>query len=213
MTRDRSALERQLRCYLVTDPRAGNPERLAEICRSALRGGMTAVQLRVPGWTDREALEAARLLRDLCNEFGALFIVNDRADIALASAADGVHVGVDDLPVEAARQVLGPHAVIGYSPERDEDRRQGEAQGADYLGVGPVYGTATKDDAGPEIGLERFGEVVTASSLPVIGIGGIGPENARPVIEAGGVGVAVVSSVFLAGDPEAEARKLVEVLS
>lgn len=200
----------QLRRYLVTDPRAGSVNRLVAICQQALSGGVTAVQLRVKGWSDRDALDAGRKVRMLCSEAGALYLVNDRVDLALATDADGVHLGVDDLPVDVARKLMGPDAVIGYSPETEADRERAETQGANYLGVGPVYGTATKGDAGQELGLDRFREIVQASSVPVVGIGGIDIEHAREVIDAGACGVAIVSAVFFAEDPPAAARALTE---
>ncbi len=197
-----------LRRYLVTDARAGSVERLVAICAAALDGGITTVQLRAKDWTDRQLLEAATALRSLCRDAGALLIVNDRVDIALASGADGVHLGVDDLPVAAARRILGPDALIGYSPESAADRERAEHDGADYLGVGPVYGTTTKGDAGAAIGLEGLQRAVTATTLPVIGIGGIAIETAGAVIEAGAAGVAVVGAVFLADDPREAAAQL-----
>ncbi len=201
-----------LKRYLVTDARAGSVERLIEICRAALEGGVTAIQLRAKGWTDLQLLDAALALGPLCRDANALFVVNDRLDIALASGADGVHLGVDDLPVTVARRLLGPDAVIGYSPEGDADRLDAEAAGADYLGVGPVYGTGTKPDAGAAIGLAGLQRIVAATPLPVIGIGGITIEQAPDVVETGAVGVAVVGAVFMAGDPTAAARRLREVL-
>lgn len=208
---DLPALRRHLTRYLVTDPRIEPAERLVEIVTAAVDGGMTAVQLRAKGWTDRRALEAAHRLKRLCDDRDVMFLVNDRVDLALASGADGVHLGVDDLPVEAARELLGPDAVIGYSPESEQDRREAIATGADYLGVGPVFGTATKDDAGPALGLPEFRRIVQSVDLPVIGIGGIDRENARGVVEAGAAGVAVVSAVLFADDPAAAARDLAGV--
>jgi thiamine-phosphate diphosphorylase len=205
-------LAAQLRCYLVTDARAESVARLVEISRAALAGGVTAIQLRAKGWTDQQLFDAASALRPLCRDAGALFIVNDRVDIALASGADGVHLGVDDLPVAAARGLLGPDAVIGYSPESDADRVRAEADGADYLGVGPVYGTGTKPDAGEAIGLAGLERAVAATTLPVIGIGGITIERSAAVVGTGAVGVAVVGAVFMADDPAAAARRLREVL-
>lgn len=201
-----------LRRYLVTDIRAGSVERLVEICRAAIDGGMTTVQLRAKGWTDRQLLEAANALAPICRSSGALLIVNDRVDIALAAGADGVHLGVDDLPVAAARRLLGPAALIGYSPETLEDRIQAEQDGADYLGVGPVYGTTTKGDAGAAIGLDGIRAAVTASPLPIVGIGGIGIDTARPVVDAGAVGVALVGAVFLSDDPRSAAAHLASAL-
>lgn len=207
-----TALCRSLRRYLVTDAAAGTPERLLAICEAALGGGMTVVQLRVKGWSDRDALDAAHGLRALCTAAHALFLVNDRVDIALASGADGVHLGVDDLPVSAARRLLGPDAVIGYSPEVDADRRAAALSGADYLGVGPVFATNTKHDAGSAIGLEGLARVARMSALPTIGVGGISLERAAAVRETGAVGVAVVGAVFLAESPADAARRLAELV-
>ncbi|MFW6075786.1 MAG: thiamine phosphate synthase [Chloroflexota bacterium] len=210
---DRSDLPRALNRYLVTDPHADGVEDLVRRVERAIAGGMTAVQLRAKGWTDGDAYRAAVRLRDICSASGVLFLVNDRVDLALACQADGVHLGVDDLPVDVARRLLGPDRVIGYSPETEDDRKQASKAGANYLGVGPVYGTATKDDAGPALGLDRFAAIVADSDLPVIGIGGITATGAKAVVEAGAVGVAVVSDVFLADDPESAAAQLREALT
>lgn len=201
-----------LRAYLVTDARAGSVERLVSICEAAIAGGITTVQLRAKGWADGELLEAANRLRSLTTDRGVQLIVNDRVDIALASRADGVHLGVDDLPVSVARQLLPANAVIGYSPESPEDRIRSERDGADYLGIGPVFGSVTKDDAGPALGLEQFAALVTASNVPAIGIGGIDIERAKSVVDAGAVGVALVGAVFFADDPANAARMLVKEL-
>jgi thiamine-phosphate diphosphorylase len=207
----RDQLAGALRVYLVTDARVGEVESLDAVCRLAIEGGVTAIQLRAKGWSDRIALEAAVVLRELCDASGVMFLVNDRVDIALASRADGVHLGVDDMPVDVARRLLGQDAVIGYSPDDDESRARAVLDGADYLGVGPVYATATKDDAGPALGIERFASIVAGSDLPVIGIGGISAANAGAVRRAGAVGVAVVSAVLFAGDPSAAAREIAAV--
>ncbi len=207
-----SDLAPRLKRYLVTDSRAGSVERLVEICRVALDSGITTVQLRAKGWSDRQLLDAAISLSVACREAGALFIVNDRVDIAQMSGADGVHLGVDDLPVALVRQLLGPDAIIGYSPENDADRVLAEAAGASYLGVGPVFSTGTKADAGEEIGLSGIGRVVNLTGLPVIGIGGITIESAADIVATGAVGVAVVGAVFLADDPAAAAKRLREVV-
>lgn len=205
-------LDERLRAYLVTDARAGSVERMVEICTAAVEGGVTTVQLRAKGWTDRELLRAAQQLRELADRTGTLFIVNDRVDIALAAKADGVHLGVDDLPVTVARALLGTDAIIGYSPETAEDRIRAERDGADYLGIGPVFGSVTKDDAGPALGLDQFRSLVAASNVPVVGIGGISIDDARSVVDAGASGVAVVGAVFLASDPRAAAAELRAVL-
>jgi thiamine-phosphate diphosphorylase len=155
-------------------------------------------------------LEAALALRERCDAIGALLIINDRVDIALAAGADGVHLGVDDLPVAAARRLLGPDAVIGYSPETDADRLAAERDGANYLGVGPVYVTSSKPDAGAAIGLDGLARVVRATALPVVGIGGITIERAADVLWTGAVGVAVVGAIWHALEPRAATAQLVE---
>lgn len=197
----------RLRLYLVADP-----DQTAGDCHAAvlgaLRGGTTAVQLRLKTGSDRALLERAASLAALCNEHGALFFVNDRVDIALAARANGVHLGVNDLPLEAARTLGGPAFLIGYSPETDEQALAAIVRGADYLGVGPVYGTASKSDAGPAIGLASIQRRARIAGLPTIGIGGITAANALAVIEAGAVGVAVMSAIMRSPDAERAARDL-----
>lgn len=175
-----------------------------------MAGGITAIQLRAKGWTDLQLYDAGTRLRALCRDSGVLLVINDRVDIALAVDADGVHLGIDDLPVGEARRLLGQVGIIGYSPEGDDDRKAAEEAGASYLGIGPVYTTGTKSDAGAAIGPGGLQRVVDQTGLPVIGIGGITAERAQDVIAAGAVGVAVVGDVFLATDPEAAARRLAE---
>ena len=179
---------------------------------AALNGGVTAVQLRCKHRPDREVFELARRARALTREHEALFLVNDRVDIALASDADGVHLGVDDLPIEDARRIGGPDFVIGYSPETDAQAQDAAARGADHLGVGPVFGTATKADAGTAIGLQTVTQRADLAGIPIIGIGGITASNARSVIDAGAVGVAVVSAISIQGDPRRAAEMLRRVL-
>ncbi len=207
-----SEVRQRLFCYLVTDPRIDSLERLTSIVSAAIDGGVTAVQLRAKGWKDRVALDAAQRLRRICCERDVLFLINDRVDIALACGANGVHLGVDDLPVAVARELLGPDAVIGYSPEAEEDRQAAIAAGASYLGIGPVFGTQTKADAGPALGLPAFRRTLDRVALPCIGIGGIDQANARGVLEAGAAGVAVVSAILFADDPRAAAQELVEAM-
>lgn len=182
------------------------------IVSAALCGGMTAVQLRARGWSDRALFDAAQRLRRLTRQHGALFLVNDRVDVALACGADGVHLGVEDLPVETARRLLGPSATIGYSPDSLEDAVLGVASGVSYLGVGPVFPTSSKGDAGTPIGMEGISFMVRSVSVPVIGVGGIEPDNAGAVVAAGACGVAIVSAIFLADDPEQQARRLAAVV-
>ena len=174
----------------------------------ALAGGVTAVQLRCKALSDRETLGFARAIRAITWNASALFLVNDRLDIALATEADGVHLGVDDLPLADARHIGGPGMIFGYSPETDNQVESAKLLGANYLGVGPVFGTSTKTDAGAAIGLETLARRVTLAKMPVIGIGGITAQNAGSVIRAGAAGVAVVSAISLQNDPKSAARNL-----
>jgi thiamine-phosphate pyrophosphorylase len=204
-------LNEQLRLYLVAGTQDA-PHGLLETVEAALIGGVTAVQLREKGATDREILATAERVRELCLEHGAAFFLNDRLDLALAAQADGIHLGVDDLPIPAARRIAGPELTIGFSPESDLGARSARIEGGSYLGVGPIYGTKSKSDAGPAIGLNVLKRRIEVSGLPVIGIGGISAENAGSVIGAGAAGVAVMSAILMASDPQAAARALREAV-
>jgi len=201
-----------LRLYVITDRTLarGRPE--SEIARQAIAGGATAIQLRWKTGPLSEALRVGRELRELCSREGVLFVVNDRVDLALALEADGVHVGVTDLPVAETRRLVGDQLVVGFSPETLEQALEAEAAGADYLGVGPVYPTVTKPDAGPAVGLEHVQRIAAAVRIPVVGIGGITAENAGAVIRAGAVGVAVISAVVGADDVRLAAAQLRKVV-
>ena len=202
-----ATLAERLRLYLVADPEASRRP-LTETVDAALRGGVTAVQLRAKRLTDREATELAKRLAASCRDHGALFLVNDRIDIALAAGADGVHLGVDDLPIEDARRMAGREFIIGFSPETDAQAAAAGPLGASYLGVGPVFGSVSKADAGEAIGLATLERRVAMAGVPVIGIGGVTGGNAAAAIETGAAGVAVVSAILGANDPETAARSL-----
>jgi thiamine-phosphate pyrophosphorylase len=177
-----------------------------EVALAAIEGGADAVQLRGKELRDDELRPLARELADACRVAGVLFVVNDRVDVALDSAADGVHLGQDDDPA-GARARLGAGPLLGVSVADEDQARAAEAAGADYLGV-TVWATETKPDAEPG-GLEAVRAVVRATSLPVVGIGGITAGNAADVIAAGASGVAVISAVGAADDPVEATRRLV----
>jgi thiamine-phosphate diphosphorylase len=211
MTARSVGLESALRLYLVADPsQSTNP--ITEVVGSALAGGVTMVQLRAKTLHDLGQYAIGRVLLQACRSAGATFIVNDRLDIALALGADGIHLGVDDLPLEEARRLAPPGFLIGYSPETDEQARRARERGASYLGVGPIFGTRSKSDAGNAIGFEVLERRAWLSRLPVVGIGGVTQENAAGVIQAGASGVAVISAITRAPDPELAARGLREVV-
>lgn len=196
-----------LRVYLVVGPEHVEGDML-EVCEAALHGGVTMVQLRSRIGTDRELLERAVQLRELCRRYSVPFLVNDRLDIALGAGADGVHLGVDDLPLEYARNLAGDDFIIGYSPETDGQLTSAANRGANYLGIGPIFGTQTKLDAGEALGLDEFIRRMTLGGLPTVGIGGITVANAPTVFATGAQGVAVVSAVLSANDTEQAARQI-----
>lgn len=196
-----------LRVYLVVGSH-DTPHGLLETVEAALLGGVTAVQLREKVGTDQQILHHAERVRELCRDHDVAFYLNDRLDLALAAGADGVHLGVDDLPIPSTRRIAGPDFRIGFSPDTDTGARSARIEGADYLGVGPVFGTGSKSDAGPAIGLRLLKRRASIADLPIIGIGGIDTSNAGSVIRAGAAGIAVMSAILRADDPGAAAAAL-----
>jgi len=204
----RARLTESLRLYVLTDRGLSRGRSEREVVEAAIAGGATAIQLRWKSGSMREALQIGRDLKAMCAQSDILFVVNDRIDLALALDADCVHLGDEDLPLSDARRIVGERMLIGYSPPTLEEALDAERLGADYLGVGPVYGTSSKSDAGEAIGVERIAAVARAVSIPIVGIGGITAANAAPVVQAGASGVAVISSVVAADDVEAAACEL-----
>ena len=157
-------------------------------------------------------IEIAREMKRLCEEAGVAFIVNDRIDVALAANSDGVHLGQDDFPIPLARELLGEEKIIGGSAVTIEHARKCLSEGADYVGFGPVYPTASKEDAGPASGLGLLRKVVETVPLPVIAIGGVDEENTHEVMETGAHGIAVISAVCCQENPEQATRALYQVI-
>ena len=182
--------------YLVTSP----SEQLFTTVEAALKGGLTLVQYRDKTADDTVRLPIAQKLCQLCHQHGALFILNDRIDLALAVDADGVHLGQQDMPVAIARQLLGPQRLIGRSTTNPEEMQRAVTEGVDYIGVGPVYETPTKEGK-PAAGLEYVRYAAKNCSLPWFAIGGIDPANIKDVIDAGAARVAVVRSLMQADQP------------
>jgi thiamine-phosphate diphosphorylase len=195
--------------YVITSSGSVSGRGHREVALAAIAGGADAVQLRAPELSDRELLSLASELARACREAGVLFVVNDRIDVARLSGAGGAHVGQGDDP-QAARKRLGPGPVLGISVGSVVEARAAQAAGADYLGV-TVFASPTKPQAIP-LGLDGLRTVVEATSVPVVGIGGIDASNAAQVLTAGASGVAVVSAVAAAPDPVAATRELVEVV-
>jgi thiamine-phosphate pyrophosphorylase len=191
-------LAQALRLMLVTDDRLLAGRDVVAVCRAAVAGGVTVVQLRLKQTAPRDLVHLARALRSALT---VPIIVNDRLDVALAAGADGVHLGPDDLPVSLARRIVPPGFVIGASVGIREEA--GNGQGADYWGVGPLRPSGTKPEAGAALGISGFGKIraLARAGLPCVAIGGVQPGDVRGVLEVGGVGVAVVSGVLGADDP------------
>ena len=201
------------RVYVILDPRHLHPGNdLYETARAALRGGAGVLQLRDKESSGLELVGCARDLQAICDEFGATFVVNDRFDVALAADADGVHLGPEDVPVRDVRR-LAPDLLIGGSAgsvQRAEDLVE---EGVDYLGCGAVYDAGrSKPDASEPRGPEAVGAIARTVDIPVVGIGGITPDNARAVIEHGADGVAVIRAVVQHPDPEQAVEELLEAI-
>ena len=194
--------------YLVTDRGLARGRPMVTIVREAVAGGVTCVQLREKSCETREFLEAARALRAATRELGVPLIINDRVDIALAVGADGVHLGQRDMPLPVARKLGPPGWQIGVSAESVEDAVRAEREGADYIGVSPVFATPTKADHAPPLGLAGLQTVRAAVKIPLVAIGGIHAGNVQDVIRAGADGVAVVSAILAAEAPRAAAAVL-----
>jgi len=197
-----------LSLYLVTDRGLSRGRSTVDIVRAAVAGGVTCVQLREKSCGTREFVDEARAVRALLAGTGVPLIVNDRIDVALAVGADGVHLGQTDMLIADARRLTGPGMLIGISAECLEDAVRAQAEGADYIGVSPVFSTPTKTDTAPPLGLDGIAAIRAAVSLPLVGIGGIGPANAAAVIRAGCDGIAVVSAIVSADDPAQAAAEL-----
>ncbi|MEM4780888.1 MAG: thiamine phosphate synthase [Halalkalicoccus sp.] len=201
--------------YLVTQENLSEGRPTDEIVERAIAGGIDAVQLREKRASARERYELGLDLRERTRQSGVDLLVNDRVDIAAAIDADGVHLGAEDLPVPVAREILGPDAVVGRSVSTVETARAAEERGADYLGIGAVFPTTSKDVTEEQnaIGVERVREIAAAVSIPTVGIGGVTADNAAEVVAAGAGGVAVISAITAADDPEAAASELREAVS
>lgn len=207
-----------LRLIVITDMDLARPRPLTDVVQAALRAGAPAVQLRLKDAPARELHRVGTQIRAMTRDAGALLFINDRLDLALAVEADGVHLGPTDLPVHAARlaaRAAGrPHLLIGASTDSPATARQLSADGADYIGCGAVFGTSSKPELGSErIGTDRLHEVVEAVSCPVVGIGGVTPDNVRQVAATGAAGAAVIGAVMAAPDVELAVRRLLAPFS
>ncbi|MHB0977077.1 MAG: thiamine phosphate synthase [Candidatus Aquicultorales bacterium] len=198
--------------YFVSAELPGLGRSHADTVRAAVGGGATIVQLRDKSASFEAMVSVALEVRGMLKANGVPLIINDRVDVALDVSADGLHIGQTDALLEDARRALGPASIIGVSVSTPAEARAAERGGADYLGVGPVYSTASKSDALPPIGLEGLREIRAASSLPIVAIGGVGLEQVAGVIGAGADGIAVISAITEAACMRSAAAALKELV-
>ncbi|MBN2417979.1 MAG: thiamine phosphate synthase [Deltaproteobacteria bacterium] len=179
-----------------------------ELTTMAVAGGADTIQFRSKSGSTRDMIDSALQMKTLCKKAGVPLIINDRIDVAIAVGADGVHIGQDDFPIPLARKLLGPDAIIGGSAGSMEEALKCLSDGSDYIGVGPVYGTSSKSDAGPATGVDNLRAIAERIALPVIAIGGIKASDIKELMKAGAYGVAVISAVCCEDDPERAALKI-----
>ena len=196
-----------LKLIAITDGLHGSSDNLVQRAVEAVEGGATCVQLRLKDATPRDLAEIARAMLKVIH---VPLIINDRADVAIAVGAAGCHLGADDIPVSAVRKLAPADFIIGCSVGSDDE--VSASAGADYAGIGPVFATSTKADAGKSIGIDGFKALAAKLSIPAVGIGGITAENAASVIAAGAAGVAVVSSIFSARDVKSAATSIARAI-
>jgi thiamine-phosphate pyrophosphorylase len=198
--------------YLCTDRVLSLGRPIAEAVEATIAGGVTMVQLREKEASSREFYEIALEVRALTARHHVPLVINDRLDIALAVNAEGLHIGQSDIPLGVARRLAGESMFIGVSASTVEEALQAQAGGADYLGVGAVYPTGSKADAGEAVGLEGLAEIRGAVRIPVVGIGGINADNAAAVLRAGASGIALISGILSRPDIAGAARTLRSIL-
>ncbi len=198
--------------HILTDTLLQSRFSHIELTGQAIAGGANTIQFRHKLGPTREMIQVATEMKRLCNEKGVIFIVNDRIDVAIASEADGVHLGQDDFPIPLARKLLGDNRIIGGSAATMEEARKCLSDGADYVGFGPVFPTGSKDDAGPVSGIDILREIVETISLPIIAIGGIDKGNTPKVMKTGTHGIAVISAVCCKENPEEATKGLYKAI-
>ncbi len=198
------------RLYLITDRHQTCGRSLLEVVRRSLETGVKAVQLREKDLTGAELYRLALEMRRLTSDFDARLIINDHADIALAVAADGVHIGVNSLPVAAVRQLLGQDRIIGYSAHAIDEALRAQTDGADFVTFSPVYPTPSKAAYGEPCGVKKLADAVTALKIPVVGLGGISQANITETLTANVAGIAVISAILTAADPHGAAVTLLK---
>jgi thiamine-phosphate pyrophosphorylase len=201
------------RLYLITDRKLLSPEyTLPAAVEESLKGGVRAVQLREKDVGTRELLDMARTLRDITKKYQARLFINGRVDVALAAGADGVHLGVSDIPVHAARRAAGDDMLIGASAHSVEEAKKAEEEGADFVVLGPVYETPSKMRYGRPVGLQTVAEVKEEVSVPIFAVGGIKKERVGEVLKSGAYGIALISAVLASENIKSSTEEFMRLL-
>ena len=200
-----------LSLYLVTD-KSDDVEKFLKTIEEAIKGGVSVVQIREKTADTLDFYNLALKVKKITDQYNIPFILNDRVDVALAIDADGVHVGQSDMPCDVTRKLVGPDKIVGVSAATIDEAKKAENDGADYIGTGAVFPTATKDDA-PKITKKDLKEVVDSINIPVVAIGGINLENASELKDTGIKGLSVVSAIMSSEDPKKSAEKLLNIFN
>jgi len=198
--------------YLITDRQQTGGMRLIDVVEEALKGGVRGVQLREKDLSSKELYELAYDLRKLTAKYDARLIINDRVDIALAVEADGVHLGLNSMPIHRVRKLLGSNRLIGLSCHNQVNAIMAQENGADFITFGPVYYTPSKANYGQPVGINRLETVSHLLNIPIFALGGIKQENIPEVLAAGASGIALVSAIIASDDPRSEAAAMVSML-
>jgi len=198
--------------YLITDRNQTGSVRLIDVVEDALKGGVRCVQLREKDLSGRELYELAYDMRKLTAKYAARLIINDRIDIALAVEADGVHLGLNSLPIHRARKLLGSNRLIGLSCHNQVNAVMAEESGADFITFGPVYYTPSKANYGKPVGVESLEAATHLLKIPVFALGGIKKTNIHEVIAAGAAGISLVSAIIASVDPKSETEEIISML-
>ncbi len=198
--------------YLVTDRELLGNKDLVQTIDQAIQGGVTIVQVREKDLATLHFFQVATAIKEITKRFNIPFIINDRADIALAVDADGLHIGQEDMPLVVARKIVGPNKIIGVSITTLEEALLAEKDGADYLGIGAIFPTRTKNDA-KYVSLSELKEIQSKISIPIVAIGGINEDNIKSVMETGVDGAAIVSAIIASPNPGAAARNFCQLMN
>lgn len=199
-----------LSLYLVTDKRNKTDDEFLEIIEEAIKGGTTVVQIREKEGETLDFYNLALKVKEITSKYNVPLIVNDRIDVALAIKSEGVHIGQTDMPADVARSLIGDEMILGVSASTVEEARKAEKDGADYIGTGAVFPTATKDDA-PSITKDDLKEVTSSINIPTVAIGGITLENASELADTGIAGISVVSAIMNSKDPKIASENLLKI--